>query len=183
MARAMLRGVDQDLSLPARHTRLRLIDMPEICLIAAIVIAVKHFLPFPARKDNSLILQGAVLPFMDWHTWSKLMRPVVESFEKQAPVKVSGDVDGDRLANADDATFDSILALLSSDQSGHRDEGERKRARFKSRRLLTFMAQILRQTCKCSYRGHRKQQFYRSQEDRLLTTRWLSWLRVSRQRA
>ena len=122
MAKAMLKGIGRDLSLPPRHTRLRLIDIPEICLVAAIVVAVKHFLPFPDGKGKPLGSPGVILPQMDWNRWSELMRPVADKLQK-TPTGAPGDLDGDRLANADDATFDAILGLLSSGQDGD-GEGE-----------------------------------------------------------
>lgn len=123
MARAMFEGVGYGLSFPPKHTRMRLIDMPEICLIAAIVVAAKHFLPFPTRKENSLVLRGAVLVQMDWQKWSELMQPAINKLQEKSLTDVSGDIDGGHLANADEATFDAILALLSSDQGGDENEG------------------------------------------------------------
>ena len=123
MARAMLKGIGKDLSLPPKQTRLRLLDIPEICLVAAIVIAVKHFLPFTTGAENALVLQDTVLPQMDWQRWSELMMPVVESLPRKAPADLPNDIDGDRLANVDGATFDTILALLSSsreEDGGHK---------------------------------------------------------------
>lgn len=133
MARAMLRGIDRDLSLPPRHPRLRLIDIPEICLIAALVTAVKHFLPFPTEKGSLLALHDTILPRMDWQKWSELMQPVVEDLGGDAPEDSLGapkDIDGGHLADADEATFDAILTLLSSDQGGRGEDGEWSRARF-----------------------------------------------------
>ena len=119
----MLRGLDIELSLPSGRTRLRLIDVPEICLIAAIVVAAKHFLPFPTRKGTSSSQQGKDHPHMDWHRWSDLMRPAVENLQRKPPAKASGDVAGECLANADEATFDAVLALLSPDQGENGEEG------------------------------------------------------------
>lgn len=127
MARAMLRGIGRDLSPPARHPRLRLIDIPEICLIAAIVVAVKHFLPFPSGKGNSLVLHDTILPRVDWQKWSELMQPVVEDLRGETPEDIPcapKDIDGGHLADADEATFDAILNLLSSDQGEHGEDGE-----------------------------------------------------------
>lgn len=123
MARAMLRGIDRDLSLPSRLARSRLIDIPEICLIAAIVVAVKHFLPFPTGKGKPSASRDVILPQMDWLKWSELMRPTAENLQTKPHTDVVGSIDGDRLANADDATFDAILDLLSSEQGGS-GEGE-----------------------------------------------------------
>lgn len=133
MARAMLRGIDRDLSFPPRHPRQRLIDIPEICLIAALVAAVKNFLPFPTEKGNSLALHDTILPRMDWQKWSELMQPVVGDLRGEAPEDIPGapkDIDGGQLADADEATFDTILTLLSSDQGGRGEDGEWSRARF-----------------------------------------------------
>lgn len=119
----MLKGLDIDLSLPSRRARLRLIDVPEICLIAAIVVAVKHFLPFPTGKGTSSSLQDNDIPLMDWHRWSELMRPVVENLQREPRAKASRDVDGERLAHVDEATFDAILALSSPDPDELGEEG------------------------------------------------------------
>lgn len=119
----MLKGLDIDLSLPSGRARLQLIDVPEICLIAAIVVAVKHLLPFPIEKGTSSSLQDNNSPHMDWHRWSELMEPVVENLQRKPPAKTPGDVDGERLAHVGEATFDAILALLSPDQGELAEKG------------------------------------------------------------
>lgn len=112
-----------ELSLPSGRTRLRLIDAPEICLIAAVVVAARHFLPFPTRRGTSSTLQDKDQPHMDWHRWNDLMRPVVENHERKTPAMTPEDFDGECLANADEATFDAMLALLSADQGEIEEEG------------------------------------------------------------
>lgn len=126
MARAMLKGIGRDLSLPPRRPRLRLIDIPEICLIAAIVVAAKHFIPFPTGKGNSLVLDDTILPQVGWQKWSELMQPALEEFQKKASAGIPDPpelIDGGRLADADEATFESILALLFSDKGGSGEVG------------------------------------------------------------
>ena len=112
-----------ELSLPSGRTRLRLIDVPEICLIAAVIVAVRHFLPFPTRKGTSPTVQDKDHPHMDWYRWADLIRPVVENLQRKPPAKASKDIDGECLANADEATFDAVLALLSADQGETEEEG------------------------------------------------------------
>lgn len=124
LARAMMGGMNIGLSLPPQRTRLRLIDIPEICLVAAIVIAVKHFLAFPSPNGDPPCAQDVSRPQMDWYKWSELMQPLVANLRNESPAEAPPDIDGDRLANADDATFDAILALLTPGQGGRDEERE-----------------------------------------------------------
>ena len=80
----MLRVMEVDLSFPVRKSRLRMVDLPEICLAAAIVVAVKQALPFTSCCAGYCGVISAPLPHMNWPKWNEAQHRVAEAFSKDS---------------------------------------------------------------------------------------------------
>ena len=76
--------------------------------MAAVVVAVKYFVPFPTQCATPFRIFNRHLPHMDWVKWNNSMGPV--TLFRAARHLEPEVVDGEAPTNIEDGSFDSLVS-------------------------------------------------------------------------